>query len=170
MTITQKFVATLALCMMSAVSVAEGKIAVLNPQGAILATTVAKAKFEKLEKSADFMALKAKIDGISADAKSLQAAEQKEGSTWSDEKKTEVEKKLQGYSQDYQFNVKKLQTSQQEVAQKIIQELGAKAEAATKQIVEAEKIGLLLNSQAALHATAEYDITPKVTELLNKAK
>ncbi|HWV14934.1 MAG TPA: OmpH family outer membrane protein [Cellvibrio sp.] len=170
MTVTQKIVATLALCMFSAVSAAEGKIAILNPSGAILASAAAKAKFEKLEKSADYAATKAKLDGVVADIKSLQAAYQKENATWTDEKKAESEKKLQNLNQDYQFNAKKLQTSQQELGQQIMQELGPKAEAAVKQIIEAEKIGLVLNSQAAIHASAEYDITPKVTELLNKAK
>lgn len=170
MTVTQKFVATLALCMVSIASVAEGKIAILDPQAAVMASNAAKAKFEKLEKSADYMALKAKIDGISTDAKSLQASAQKEASTWSEEKKIEVEKKLQNFNQDYQFNVKKLQGQRQELEQKVMQEMGAKAEEAIKQIIDAEKIGLVLNSRAAIHATAEYDITPKVIELLNKAK
>lgn len=170
MTVTQKFVATLALCMMSAVSFAEGKIAILNPSGAVMATTAAKAKFDKLEKSADYAATKAKLDGIVADVKSLQASYQKENATWTDEKKAEAEKKLQSLNQDYQFSAKKLQTAQQELGQQIMQEMGPKAEAAVKQIIESEKLGLVLNSQAAIHASAEYDITPKVTELLNKAK
>jgi len=79
-------------------------------------------------------------------------------------------KKLQSLNQDYEFNGKKLKETQNEVAQQIMQELGPKAEAAVKQVIEAEKIGLVLNSQSAIHATAEYDITPKVTDMLNKAK
>jgi outer membrane protein len=169
-TVTKKIVAAAALCMMSAASFAESKIAILNPTGAVMATAAAKAKFEKLEKSADYAATKAKLDGIVADIKTLQAAYQKDGMTWSPEKKAENEKKLQNLQQDYQFNAKKLQTSQQEMAQQVMQEAGSKLEAAVKQVIDAEKIGLVLNSQAAIHASAEYDITPKVTELLNKAK
>ena len=170
MTVTQKLIATLALCMVSAASIAESKIAVLNPSGAVMATSAAKAKIEKLEKSADYAATKAKLDGIVADVKSLQAAYQKENATWTEEKKAESEKKLQSLNSDYQFSAKKLQTAQQELGQQIMQEMGPKAEAAVKKIIESEKIGLVINSQAAIHATAEYDITPKVTELLNKAK
>lgn len=170
MTVTQKLIATLALCMMSAASMAESKIAVLNPSGAVMATSAAKAKIEKLEKSAEYAATKAKLDGIVADVKSLQASYQKENATWTEEKKAESEKKLQSLNSDYQFSAKKLQTAQQELGQQIMQEMGPKAEAAVKKIIESEKIGLVINSQAAIHATAEYDITPKVTELLNKAK
>ena len=169
-TVTKKIMAAAALCVMSAVSFAQTKVAVLNPSGAVMATSAAKARFEKLEKSADYAATKAKLDGIVADVKNLQAAYQKDGMTWAAEKKEENEKKLQNLNQDYQFNAKKLQTSQQELAQQIMQEMGAKAEAAIKQVIEAEKIGLLLNSQAAIHAAGEYDITPKVTDLINKAK
>jgi outer membrane protein len=71
-TVIQKFVAVVALGMMSTISFAETKIAVINPEGAILSTAVAKAKFEKLEKSADYAATKAKLDGISTDIKALQ--------------------------------------------------------------------------------------------------
>ena len=170
MIVTKKLVVAVALCMMSAVSFAEAKIAVLNPQSAVLGSSAAKARFEKMEKSADYSATKAKLDGVVADIKNLQAAYQKDGTTWSDEKKAETEKKLQNLKQDYEFNGKKLQAAQQEVVQQVMQELGAKYETAVKQVVEAEKIGLLLDSKAAFIATPEYDITSKVTELLNKAK
>jgi outer membrane protein len=57
---TKKCVAAVALCMMSAVSFAETKIAVFNAQGAIQGTAVAKARVAKLEKSADYSATKDK--------------------------------------------------------------------------------------------------------------
>jgi outer membrane protein len=161
---TKKCVTAAALCMMSAVSFAETKIAVLNVQVAVFQTATAKAKFAKMEKSPDFAATKAKLDGIQTDAKLLTESYKKESSTWA------PEKKLQGLSQEYEFNAKKLKDAQNEVAQQVMQELGAKVEAAVKQVIDAEKIGLVLNSQAAMHATPEYDITAKVTDLINKAK
>lgn len=167
---TKKCVAAAALCMMSAVSFAETKIAVINPEGAILSTAVAKSRFEKLEKTADYAATKAKLDGISADFKALQESAKKDAATWSADKKEEVGKKIQGLQQDAQFNGQKLQKARQEAAEAIAQELGAKYQAALKQIVDAEKIGLLLGPQAAIFATPEYDITAKVTDLINKAK
>ena len=170
MNFTKKCVAAAALCMISAVSFAETKIAVLNVQGAVFQTATAKAKFAKLEKSPDFAAAKLKLDGIQTDAKLLTESYKKESSTWAPEKKADAEKKLQGFSQEYEFNAKKLKDSQNEVAQQVMQELGAKLEAAVKQVIDAEKIGLVLNSQAAMHASPEYDITAKVTDLINKAK
>ena len=170
MNFTKKCVAAVALCMMSAVSFAQTKIAVINPEGAILSTAVAKARFEKLEKTSDYTTTKAKLDGISAEFKLLQESAKKEGATWSAEKKEEVGKKMQGMQQDAQFNGQKLQKARQEAAEAIAQELGAKYQASLKQIVDAEKIGLLLGPQAAIFATPEFDITAKVTDLINKAK
>lgn len=170
MNFTKKCVAAAALCMMSAVSFAETKIAVLNVQAAVFQTAAAKAKFAKMEKSPDFAATKAKLDGISAEFKLLSESAKKESATWSAEKKEEVGKKMQSMQQDAQFNAKKLKDTENEVAQQVMQELGAKVEVAVKQVIEAEKIGLVLNSQAAIHATPEYDITAKVTDLINKAK
>ena len=168
--VTKKIVAAVALCMMSAVSVAEVKIAILNPSAAIQGTAVAKAKFEKMSKSADYAATKAKLDGITTDAKALQASAEKENATWTAEKKAEVQKKLESLSQDYQFNGKKLQAAQQEMGQQLTQEMGPKLQVALKEIVEAEKIDIVLDSQGVYHASPAHDITAKVTELLNKAK
>ena len=170
MNFTKKCVAAAALCMMSAVSFAETKIAVINPEGAIFSTTVAKARFEKLEKTPDYAATKAKLDAVSADLKALQDSANKEGATWSAEKKAEVGKKVQSLQADGQFNAQKLQKSRQEAAEVIAQELGQKYQTSLKQVVDAEKIGLLLNAPSVIFATPDYDITAKVTDLINKAK
>ena len=162
MNFTKKCVAAAALCMISAVSFAETKIAVLNVQGAVFQTATAKAKFAKLEKRPDFAAAKAKLDGIQTDAKLLTESYKKESSTWAPEKKADAEKKLQGLSQEYEFNAKKLKDSQNEVAQQVMQELGAKLEAAVKQVIDAEKIGLVLNSQAAMHASHQSEILKSI--------
>lgn len=167
---TKNCVAAAALCMMSAVSFAETKIAVFNPQGAVQGTAVAKARVAKLEKSADYAATKAKYDGIVADLKALDASFQKDGVTWSTEKKEEAEKKAQSLRQDLQFNAKKLQASAQETLQQLNQEVGPKLQAAVKQIIEAEKLNVVLDSQGVMYFTPEYDITPKVIAILDKAK
>ena len=156
------------LAAVSAVTFAEGKIAVVNPQGAMLGTAYAAAKIEKFQKSSDFVTTKAKLDGIIAEINALQTSFKKDGQTWSQEKKEESERKVQSLNQDYQFNLKKIQEAQQAVAQQVMQEIGGKAEAAIKQIVESEKIGLLLSKEAAIFATADYDITAKVVDAINK--
>ena len=117
MTVAQKLFAVVALSLMSTVSWAQGKVVVLDPTAAVMGTAAAKAKFEKLQKSADFATAKAKLDGLAADIKALQTEYQKDGMTWSAEKRAESEKKLQSLGQDYQFQGKKLQSEQQALMQ-----------------------------------------------------
>lgn len=170
MTVTQKMLAVVALSLMSVVSWAQGKIVVLDPTGAVMGTVAAKAKFEKLQKSAEFAAAKAKLDGLAADIKALQTEYQKDGLTWSAEKRAESEKKLQSLGQDYQFQGKKLQTEQQALMQQIMQEIGPKMEAVVKQLVESEGITMIVDAKAVMMSKPENDLTPKVTALLDKAK
>ena len=170
MTVTQKMFAVVALSLVSVMSWAQGKIVVLDPTGAVMGTAAAKAKIEKLQKSAEFAAAKAKLDGLAADIKALQTEYQKDGLTWSAEKRAESEKKLQSLGQDYQFQGKKLQTEQQALMQQIMQEVGPKMEAVVKQLVESEGISMIVDAKAVMMSKPENDLTPKVTALLDKAK
>lgn len=170
MTVTQKMFAVVVLSLVSVVTWAQGKVVVLDPTGAVMGTAAAKAKFEKLQKSAEFAAAKAKLDGLAADIKALQTEYQKDGLTWSAEKRAESEKKLQSLGQDYQFQGKKLQTEQQALMQQIMQEIGPKMETVVKQLVESEGIGMIVDAKAVMMSKPENDLTPKVTALLDKAK
>lgn len=166
----KKMLVVASLVMLPVVSFAQSKVVSINPQMAVFATTAAKAKIDQLQKKSEFVESKAKLDGIAADIKTLQASYQKDGPTWSAEKKAESEKKLQSLSQDYQFQGKKLQAQQQEVMQVIMQEMSPKLEAAIKQIVQAEGITMVVDSQAVIIAKPESDYTAKLTDALNKAK
>lgn len=170
MTVTQKMFAVIALSVVSAASWAQGKVVVLDPTGAVMATAAAKAKVEKLQKSAEFAAAKVKLDGLAADIKAMQAEYQKDGMTWSAEKRAENEKKLQSLGQDYQFQGKKLQAEQQALMQQIMQEIGPKMETVVKQLVESENISMIVDAKAVMMSKPENDLTPKVTALLDKAK
>ncbi len=170
MIVSKKILVAAVLSLASAMSWADGKIVVLDPTGAVLATNAAKAKFDKLGKSADYTAAKAKFDATKSDYTALRESYQKDSMTWGEDKRTEAEKKLQSLEQDLQFQSKKLQAAQQDVAQEVMKEMGPKLEAVVKQLVESEKIGLIIDSKSAMMAKPEYDLTPKVTEQLNKAK
>lgn len=170
MVFTQKFVAVVLLSLASLTAWADGKVVVFDPMGAVMGTDAAKAKFEKLQKSANYAAGKAKVDGLKADIQALQTSFQKDGLTWSAEQRSENDKKMQSLGADYQFEAKKLQTEQQNLAQQIMQEIGPKMETIVKQLVESEKISLIIDAKSVMMAKPESDLTPKVTQLLNKAK
>lgn len=170
MTAIQKIFAVVLLCAFSAGSLAQGKVVIVDIQAAMLSTNVAQKELEKLDKNPEFAALKAKLDGLVADMKKLQATAEKDGLTWSAEQQAEHRKKVEYVRADYELVGKKLQAEQQAVMQRILQELSGKTHTVLEQLIAADNIGLVLNSQAAIHASAAHDITPKLTELLNKAK
>lgn len=170
MLFTQKIVAVALLSLTAMTAWAQDKVVVFDPMGAVLATDAAKAKFDKLQKGADFVATKAKADGLKADIQAAQATMQKDGLTWSAEQRAEHDKKMQTLMTDYQSKAKKLQSEQQVLAQQIMQEMGPKMEATVKQLVESEKIGMIVDAKAVMMVKPENDLTPKVTQLLNKSK
>lgn len=166
----KKIILASSLVMLPVFAIAQDKIVSINIQAAVFGTAAAKAKVDKLQKSPDFVATKAKLDGAKADITALQTAYQKDGPTWSAEKKAENEKKMQSLTQDYQFQAKKLQQQQQEVLQQVMQELSPKLEATIKQLVQTDGITMIVDSQAVVIAKPEHDYTAKLTDALNKAK
>jgi len=165
-----KIFATLALCVVSASTFAQGKIAILDVQAAILGTDVAKKSLTALDKNPEYSSLKAKLDGLIADMKNLQANAEKNSMTWSAEQQADHRKKVEYLRADYELAGKKLQAERQAVMQNVMEELSPKTHTVLEQLITSENIGLVLNSQVAIHATPAYDITPKLTEMLNKAK
>lgn len=163
----KKLVFGVGLLMMSTLAMAEGKVVVLDLQAAVLSTDVAQKRLQELEKNPDYAAMKNKYETLTEDLQNLQAEAEKNSLTWSEEKRQEKEEEAQKLRKEYEGTVQTLQGGRQRVMQSIMQQLGDQTRAALEQLIEAEKIDLVLNSQSAYHASAEYDITEKVTELLN---
>lgn len=166
----KKVFAVLVLSAMPVLAWANGKVVALDVRAAVMSTSVAKAKFDKLQKSAEFTAAKVKAEALQADMKALQASFQKDGMTWSEEKRAESEKKMQSLGAELQFHGQKLQAEQQAIMQEVMQEMSPKLDAAIKQIIESDNVALVIDASALIAAKPEANITAKVTELLNKAK
>ena len=107
---------------------------------------------------------------IQEEGKKLAEKYQKEAMTMSPSQKAELEKKIKGKQADLEHVVKKLQASRDDLMKQLMAELNVKAMQATKSIIEAEGIGLLLNAnpQLVLHADTSFDISAKLTDRLNK--
>jgi outer membrane protein len=166
----RNLIVVIALCGLSLTTFAQDKVVILDVQAAMLNTELAKKELAKLDKNPEYSSMKAKLDGLVADLRKLQATAEKDGLTWSQEQQTEHRKKIEYLRADYELAGKKLQAEQQQVLQRVMQELGPKTRTALEQLIAAEKIGLVLNSQTALHASPAFDITDKLTDMLNKAK
>lgn len=165
----KKLALGLVLMLGSSMALAEGKIVVLDLQAAVLSTEAAQERLETLEKNEDYAALRTRYQSLTADLQAFQEDAQKNGMTWSDEQKQEKQEEMSALREQYERTVQSLQGERQQVMQVIMQEMGERTQQALAQLIEAEKIDLVLNSQSAYHASAEYDITDQLTEMLNKA-
>jgi len=123
---------------------------------------------QALDADAEFSQMKAKFEGLRSDLMSLDKNAKTNGMTWSNEQKIDHRKKVEYKSADLKLAAEKLKAERNAVVKKIMQELGPKAKAALNEVVTAEGLGLVLDSSVAYWASANYDITAKVTAKLNK--
>lgn len=158
----------------SVVAQAQGKIAVVDLERAILNTDAAKAKMAEVEADADFKRLIE--DGQKAQAEFIKLNEeyQKESVTMSPDQVQALQAKIKSKKSDLEHMNRKLQETQASILGLLMREMQVDALKAAKAIIEAEGIGLLLNKGRAqqpvvLHADTSFDITAKVTDKLNKA-
>ena len=136
-------------------------VAVIDYQAIFLGTDLARTSLDELRESEDYKELMEEVQ--LKDSERLAIAEElnKDSSTMSDEEQSEKLKKAQSLYQDIQFLAQKMQTLENEVVQKVVNDL-----------IVAKKITLLFNSQALLaydRTNPLINITPEVIELLNQA-
>lgn len=163
------FAAGLVMALCSSVALAEGKIVILDLQAAVLNTDAAQQQLATLEKNEDYTALRTRYENLAGDLERFQEDAQKNSMTWSEEKKQEKQSEAQNLRTEYERAVQGLQGARQQVMQAVMQQMGSTTEDVLEQLIEAEKIDLVLNSQSAFHASDAYDITDQVTEMINKA-
>jgi outer membrane protein len=147
---------------------AEGKIAVIDVQGAILQTDIAQKRLAEVRDKADYKKNKAEYDRLKSEGDALLKTAQKDAAVMSEEQKKATQTKLAGLQEDLEQVVGKLQQAEQGTGQALLQEMGPKVQEVLRELIKEEKIGLLLQRNAVVHAEESYSITAKVTEKLNK--
>lgn len=158
----------LAAMLVSSLAAAQGKVVVFNMQAALMKTNTAEQKLKALESNAEFASMKSKFESLRAELIALDQDAKTNNLTWSAEQKADHRKKVEYKSADLKLAAEKLKAERNAVVQNIAKELGPKAKEALDSLVKDENIGLVLDSSVAYFATAEYDITAKVTSRLNK--
>ncbi len=153
----------------NAQSLAAGKVAVLDPEAAVLSTDEAQKRLKALAAQPEFDKDKKEFERLAKEGQDMQKQMQKDSAIMSPTQKEEARKKLEGKANDIEYLRRKLAGKQQEAMQSIMEEMQAKYTKAVTDIIKAENIGLLVNKRAVMHADNSYDITSKVTEALNKA-
>lgn len=148
---------------------AAGKIAVLNVQEAIMKTNKAQSEFKALRKKSSFSNNLSKLERLKKEHDDAIKKLQKDMAMMSTEQKKSEGKKIQEKRADVEHIMRKLQASEQEIVQKLMQELGPKLQKTVNEIIKQEKIGLLIDRKAVMHMEDSFDITKKVTAKLNKS-
>ncbi|WP_111640329.1 OmpH family outer membrane protein [Marinimicrobium alkaliphilum] len=168
--IIKKLMAAAVLMLMTGAALADnGKVVVLDLQAAILSSSAAQQSFARLEQNAEYRAMIARLEEIRTELEELQQTAERDGMTWSEEQRASNNRRANYLRSDFEQEAQKVQAERQEVGQRVVQNLAPRVNQILDELMEAENIGVVLNSQGVFRATDTADITDKVTELLNKA-
>lgn len=154
----------------SLMAFAEGKIAVVNFEDAILNTDRAQAKARELQADPEYKKNMDQAKIIQAEGKKLLEKYEKEAPTMGAQQKQKMEADLKSKQSDLEYIARKLKEAEATALKPLMYEMQFQATSIAKEIIDAEGIGLLLNGnpQLVLHADTSFDITAKVTDKLNK--
>ncbi len=156
----------------SLLAFADGKIAVVDFEKAILNTDRVKEKYQELEADPDNMKKMEEAKAIQAEYKQLAERLQKEFPTMSIEEKQKADAQLKSKQADLEHIGRKIQDISLAAIKPIMSDMNRQAQIIVQEIISVEGIGLLLHKtpQAPLviHADTSFDITAKVTDKLNK--
>lgn len=147
---------------------AQGKIAVVNLEQAILQTDMAQKRLSDVRSQSDYKADKKEYDDLQKEFEGLLKDFQKDAAVMSQEQQVAARQKLASKQSDLEHVTKKLQQAEQAAGQQLLQEMSGKTQQVLRELINDEGIGLLLQQQAVIHADAGYSLTSKVTDKLNQ--
>jgi outer membrane protein len=165
---TKMWLAGLLVAMLPSIAMAQGRIAVVDLQAAILQTDKAQQRMSDFESNEDFVSDKAQFDALKAELDKLLKDFQRDQAAMSEEDQIAARQKMASKNSDLEYVAKKLQALQTQNAERVLQEMAPQARDVLREIIETEQIGLLLQQQAVIHADLGYNITAKVSDKLNQ--
>jgi outer membrane protein len=151
-----------------AAAMAQGKIAVVNLQEAILQTDLAQKRLNEVRNQEDYKADKAEFDKLKKEFDELVQKFQKDAAVMSQEQQVAARQKLASKQSDLEHVTGKLQQAEQGAGQMLLQEMSPRVQEVLRELIATEGIGLLLQRASVIHADAGYSITAKVTDKLNQ--
>ena len=167
----------LGLMLCSNLALAQGKIAVISIQKAIINTEAAQGRLNEVRASAAYTESKKEFENLKKQGQDMFEKYQKDREVLSTEQRDEMERKMASIREDIEHVGRKLLAAEQEAGNEILQSMQGNAEQVIGDLIKNEGIGLLLNldmqspqqrQPLAWHADSSYDITGKVTDKLNQ--
>jgi len=148
---------------------AQGKIAVVNLQEAILQSDMAQQRLNEVRNQEDYKADKQEFDQLQEELEELVRDFQKDAAVMSQEQQLAARKRLASKQSDLEHVAGKLQQAEQAAGQQLLQEMSGMVQEALTELIRTEGIGLLLQRGSVIHADPGYSITAKLTDKLNQA-
>lgn len=151
-----------------ALAAAQGKIAVVNLQEAILQSDRAQKELEAIRNQEDYRGDKEEFDRLQKELEELVQDFQKDAAVMSQEQQLAARKRLASKQSDLEHVAGKLQSAEQQAGQALLQQMSPMVQEVLQGLIQTEGIGLLLQRSAVIHADPGYSITAKVTDKLNQ--
>ena len=149
---------------------AQGKIAVLDIQSAILNTDVAQERLKALRNEPDFKDNRKELESLKKQHDKMVEKLKKDLAVLSAEQKQAKSQRISEKRADIEHVARKLQAAEQQLVQEVVQELAPKMQEVVGELIKNEQIGLLLDRKATLHVDNAFNITAKVPDQPNKAR
>lgn len=164
--------ALMLLCFVPTSYALDGKIAVVNPQRAILTTDEGEKRVKALERRKDYVALREQLEDWQDEGADIERKLRKDGSTMKESKRRNLQRRISILRVDVEHQARKLQAMQNELLESLNQEMGPSLKEVLDSLIKSEGIGLLLfeNPEVVRYADSNYDLTAKVAERLNKKR
>ncbi len=156
------------VCLASSGVMAGENIAVIDVARAIFSTELSKVRQQEMKSAPGFVSLQTEYDNINADIKAVQKEVESKKLTLSQEQAAEYKKKMEYLGADMELVSRKLQTEIKSLQSKIMKELQPTALKSVNELVEENKITLLLQREAVIFATPEKDLTGKLVDRMNR--
>lgn len=160
--------ASLVLVLLPVAASAQGRIAVVNLEEAMLQTDEAQERISGLRETEDYAADKAELDRLQTEREDLVKELQNDLAVMSAEQQQAARKRLANKNADLEHVLRKLQQAEQELGQQLLAEMTPKVQAVLRDLIQSEGIGLLIQRSAVIHADNGYSVTAKVTDKLNQ--
>ncbi len=166
--IGKKTLAALVLALAPLSVLAQGKIAVVNLQEAILQSDVAQSRLAEVRNEEGYQSDKAEFDRLKEELDELVRDFQKDSAVMSQEQQQAARRRLASKQADLEHVAGKLQQAEQATGQALLQEMTPMVQETLRELIATEGIGLLLQRTSVIHADPGYSITAKVTDKLNQ--
>ena len=144
-------------------------VAVIDLRTAVLATQVSKDAFKSLEEESDYSSNVEQARILQTDRQSLAEKLSKEAETLSQEEIGDIQRSIQEKSKDLEFIVNKIQTKQNETADKVFRDLNPSVQKILQELIAAKEVKLLLGRENILFSDQALDLTDDVTSMLDVA-